>query len=239
MTAIDLGIPALRAAIIGGEDQAPDLVRLALETAGEAGQRIELLVLLAESYQRLGHVTDARFALTTAVNTAAGAGLPSTDRRQAALVAVSADLAVWDGHAEAVQACTLYAEHARDVERDLLRFAIAAALRAVAIYHRESCQQGKQLLETLLGRTVGDHDPMGELDTLGTMARLGVAAMQDGCRTFCQPPLKVVPPIPGGILHDGLTELPPDYLSSRIRRHPAAHTCEWAIRQAGSSRREA
>lgn len=221
MTADDL--EPLRAAALAGDPRAVDLVRENLRANGTSpARRLALQVLLAEIYQRQipARIIDARLACGEARSAAAAFPPPL------ALLAVSADLAVWSGHVAAVQTCTQYAEQARDAG-DLLRLALAASLRAVAVYHRSSCTEGRRLVGALRDRITGDGtDPLAPL---APMVQLGLTAMGDGCRPSCAPAAEPLPPLPGGILQPRVDDPDPRYLASRIWRYPAVHSCDaWA-----------
>ena len=219
----------LRSAILRSPDEAVALVRRELDDNVQAPEaHFDLLLLLTETYQQQGRVSDARWTLGAAVMKTDKLHLPTDHPRRATALAISADLAVWDGHTEAVQACTTYVKYARDVAADLLRVAIGAALRAVAIYHRQSCAEGRDLLQVLLNRSQGEQDLQADFGPLRVMAQLGYEAMEDGCRPSCQPePPARLPPVPGGVLREDLKTPPPDYLATRVRRHSATHhTCD-------------
>lgn len=218
----------LRSTILREPDEAVALVRRELDdNVRDPGARVDLLLLLTETYQQQGRVGDARWTFGAAVMATDKLHRPADHPRRATTLAISADLAVWEGHTDAVQACTTYVKHARDVAGDLLRVAIGAALRAVAIYHRQSCAEGRDLLQVLLNRPLGEQDLQADLRPLRIMAQLGHEAMEDGCRPSCRPEPARLPPVPGGVLREDLKTPPPDYLATRVRRHSATHhTCD-------------
>lgn len=227
----------LRDTIRHEPDQADGHVRRQLASACDAGFRCDLMILLAETYQQQDK---ARVALDAIVDAAAAAGvlLVAGGQRPTVALGVAADLEVWDGQHDAVPACTSYYQAAvRDFQDaqeihggapDERRAVLAGALRAVAVYHREDCDRGRRLLSVLLKRVADD-----DLDPTAFMLRAGLTAMDDGCRPYCQQaPVTPVPPLPGGILNADLDAPAEDYLASRIRKHPATHTCGLTARPA-------
>jgi hypothetical protein len=223
-------LSALRAAVLRDDPQSVAMIRRELhDNSTEPGRRLDLLLLLTETHQRHpGQIVDALTALVEARATASSLGLPGTDPWQTVMLAVSADLAVWEGHVDAVQACTRYAEHARDVAQDLVRLAHAAALRAVAVYHRRSCVEGRERLGVLRDRVLDA--AAADLAALGPMVQRAHAAADEGCRPSCAPPIVPVPALPGGVLHPDTDDPDPGYLASRIWRYPPVHTCDaWAV----------
>ncbi|GAB1646840.1 hypothetical protein [Krasilnikovia sp. MM14-A1259] len=224
MTADDLS--HLRVAILAGNPQAGDLVRRDLTDNGiTPAARVDRHLLLTETHQRQGRIADARLALGEASAAADAFNLPAGDPCRTALFAIRADLAVWDGHVEAVQVCTRYAEQARDLAQDLLRLAHATALRSVAIYHRDSCAEARRLLGILHERAIAAAAPTEALTVLAPMIERGLSAMAEGCRPGAARPPGPVPPLPGGVLKPSVADPDPDYLASRVRQHPARHTC--------------
>jgi hypothetical protein len=212
----------LRSSIMHDPEQAIGLVRDQLARGGiDAGSRVELLILLAETCQWRGRVRDAVTAISAAAEVCAP--LSDTDPRRTLLLGIGADLAVWDCHAGAVQASTAYVTAAvHETQPQLIRVVVAGALRASAVYHLTDCTEGRRILATLLQR-LPDSGPAT------AMVRAGIVAMRDGCRPFCQlAPVDPAPPMPGGVLCLALDWLHEDYIASRVRRHPAAHTCGFA-----------
>lgn len=211
----------LRSNVMHDPEQADAPVRAELIRTDDAGRRTVLLTLLAETYQQQGRARDAATAVIDAA--AASKPLPGGDLRRTIVLGVCADLAVWDGHAAAMRMCSRYASAAvHGAQPELRRVALAGSLRAVALYHRASCEEGRRILTALLQK-LPDHDP------LAVMARAGLAAMHDGCRPYCQPaPVNAVPAMPGGVLLLGVDLPPSDYLAARVRRFPAAHSCDFA-----------
>lgn len=214
-------VDALRAVVPLTPEYAVDQIhRLLTDRAGDPGSRVDLLILLAETYQRLGRT---HFAVAAASDAAEAVNvlLPGDELRRTVALGVAADIAVWTGDDAALQTCTTYSQTAvNDGGSDQRRITLAGALRAVALY-RIDCNRGRATLTRLLHRTSNSLDPTA------IMIRTGYAAMQDGCDpTWAPASPGPLTPMPGGVLHPGLEFPAAQYLAQRVRRHPVRHhTC--------------
>lgn len=144
-----------------------------------------------------------------------------------------ADLAVCERHPGAVSACTEYlqaAQHAAPMEpaeQATHRFALASVLRAIAVYHHESCQLGRRQLEALLpaapnsGRKPLTATVIAVQAALAPMVTATLAAMDEGCRPSCLPPPTPLPPLPGGVLLPQFIPVAVDFGANRVT-HPGA-----------------
>jgi hypothetical protein len=220
----------LRAAIMRGDPRADDLVKVEIVKV-RSGTRIPLYLLLAEAFQWLDEIEAALESVAIAVVEAAA--LPADHPHRIAVLAVNADLTVWAGHSDAVQASTVYVEFARDIAQDMVLLTIAGALRAVALFHQVSCDEGRDKLLVALKNMCGDADPEEDTDPLVVILREGYKAMQDCCRFSVLPPPELGPlPMPGGMLNHEVDPEPtypvPSALATRVRRHLPAHTCQFA-----------
>jgi hypothetical protein len=180
----------------------------------------ELTILTAELHLRLGRIYQA-------LNISRDAGvvaqeLPDTDPLRTIAFGVSADIAVWDGHPDAVVASTLYARATvRWKSPEAARVVLSGALRAVALYQHADCQEGRRLIEEVILPTVAD-----DLPEVRATLQACLEAMSEGCRPSApRAPVAPVPAMPGGVLHPSVSSPPIDYLATRVRHHAAVHTC--------------
>lgn len=201
-------VDALRAAILRAPEQAVSQAHHLIAGCNVAAVRFDLLVvLLAETYQRLNRV---EIALAAGSDAALAAKLlPVEDARRVVARGVSADLSVWAGGGAAIETCTGYTRAAAGTpEPDMRRVMLAGALRAVAVYHRVDCHRGRRILRRLQDRVAGAPEPRP------VVIEQGYAAMLDGCRPICQPALAdPLPPLPGGLLCPELVRLEPQYIA--------------------------
>jgi hypothetical protein len=187
------------------------------------GNRVDLRLVLAETWQRLGEWREALHAADFAAELATSGESPDRWRLLAA-VGIGADVAVCTRDRYALDACQgYYAELQEEPQEDLAHSAIGAALRALAIYQRRGCDEGRQklrILHTVLQREAPRYDEL--LDSV----RLGMAAMDDGCAIGCVPaPPGPLPPLPGGVLAPDPGRPDPDWLARRVALHEPTHTC--------------
>ena len=210
----------LRQAVLAHPSFGAEQIRQRLAVDDDRPLQADLMILLAEAYQRQGQI---RAALETIADAELLAGrLPPDNQRLLPMLAVTADLAVIDGRSSALPACHRYVEAATHVFRLCRRVLHADALCAVATYHHSDCVRGRAEVELLVRRL-----PIA--DSVAVMLRLGIAAMDNGCRPGCQtPPTTPIPALPGGLLRPDLGSPPADYLTSRVTRHSATHTCALA-----------
>lgn len=222
-------VDALRAVVLRAPEQAVSQIHRRIADCDVASVRFDLIVLLAETYQRLNRI---QVALAAGSNVALAAELlPAGDPRRVVARGVSADLTVWAGDSAAIEACSGYTRAAAGATKpDMRRIMLGGALRAVTVYHQVDCQRGRRILHRLLDRI------QDALDSKAVMIEKGYAAMLDGCRPTCQPALSdPLPPIPGGLLCPGLDRPDVQYIADRVRRYPVRrHTCD---RRPGPGRR--
>jgi hypothetical protein len=179
----------------------------------DQGSRVDLLVLLAEVRHRMH---DLAAAFDAEAVTAAAALEPRDWPRLATALAVEADLAVCADHLQAVQACESYALALTHLEPvNPWRAWHAAALHAVAAYHRRDRHEGLRQLTTLAGQLPA---PAG---SVRNAVHAGIDAMRD-IRPPAPPAGRPPPPLPGGILQPSMIWPAVDYLTYRIRLHPGA-----------------
>ena len=217
-------LDCLRRAALDYPSYGAEQIRQRLATDDNRPLQVDLMILLAETYQRQGQIRAALEVIADAE--LLDARLPSYSPRLLAVLAVKADLAVIDGGSSAIPVCHRYVEAATEVLRlDRRRVLHADALCAVAAYHHSGCVRGRAELAPLT-RQLPITDP------IAVMLRHGCAAMDTGCRPGCQvPPAAPLPALPGGLLRPDLRTPPADYLASRVNRHPPTHTCIYASTQ--------
>lgn len=209
------------------EDPAAGLHRLRRHLDHSAnpggGNRMDLRLLLAETWQRLGRWREALQAVDFAAELAISGETP--DRWRLLLtVGAGADVAACTRDRHALDACQgYYAELQQDPQGDLARNAIGAALRALSIYQSRGCDEGREklrILDTVLQRETPRYDVLLE------SVRLGMAAMDSGCIIGCATaPAGPLPPLPGGILAPDPLDPNPDWLARRVALHVPTHTC--------------
>ncbi|MFC7530148.1 hypothetical protein [Actinoplanes sp. GCM10030250] len=221
----------------------PSTPEVSLQTIAErlagkviADRRADLLILSAEALAWQGHPDAALKASRGAADiTQQSAG---DLRRRTLAVGVSADVALRVGGADAADACAAFV-HAVAGEQPFswLRYVVASAMQAIAVYQRSHCQAGTRMLAGLLGKV--------EADTcLSTMLAAAASVMERGCTPGAVlPPLAgLVPPLPGLLLVPDLsseaTSVGPadivEAFAGRVRLHPAAHACGLTVASASA-----
>lgn len=197
-----------------GQLPAPDVV-----TADRA-------LLLAEAWQRGGRTDEAIDACRNAAN-AAGALQPQDWPRVITALMVGADLAVCAGDGHAIEACDSAVNAFTYLSQpDPRRLLIASGLRAVAVYHRQDCEQGLRDLAALKSQVPEGH-PHGAV----------LAAASNAMRGGCPPgrhhrPAGPPPPLSGAILQPQLEAISTALLSFRVLCWPGKHHHAPAHRQA-------
>lgn len=197
----------------------PTLASQQLAHLARTGSGIDLYLLIAEIHQQLHQWPEAHRACRHARMLLIfddAAGLDHAAR----VAAVTADIAVCSGR-HAVQACAEYRDAAADIQqRDGTKprtAVIAAALEAVAAYHRD-CQTGRQALHDLRPTIDGDPALTDAIDAAITTITV--------CGTAATPPTEPLPPLPGLFLAPHNTDPAREWLDHRLRLHqPRAHTC--------------
>lgn len=208
------------------------LTESALSAGLDAGLRIDLRILLAETSLRclptgadlrLRHITAALDACHEAAEVA-GAMQPVDWPRLTVALGVGADIAVWAGLSRAVDACDGYVVAATNCDPpDERRVVFAGALRAVAVYHHIDCAQGRRLMATAERIELGRSRPA---ERAVAMFGAAVAAMLNGCQQPERHRVAGLPPaLPGGVLDPGLDAPSPDHLAHRIAARPGTHSC--------------
>jgi hypothetical protein len=177
--------------------------------------KVDLLLLLAEAQQARTAPADA-VAACEAAGQAVAEFEPLDWPRLTAVLGVSADVAVWAGRPDAVDACESYLEAAaRSETADARRPRLAAALSAVAVFHHRDCAQGLRLLTQLLEHALAGSPLAVAIDT-------ALTAMREDCRGTKPPPAGRLPPAPGGVLQPSL-DPSRDWLASRVRARRGKH----------------
>lgn len=169
-----------------------------------------------------------RGRLDAAASEAIGAALtavhetPADPVRELTARAVLADTTCCQGNPAAVHACRSYLAWAMQhgVPRQVV---LAEALHAVAVFHRQDCDRGRELLHGAQIRYRREH---GAGDPVDRMLAGGLAAMAEhcGCPPSELPPITTpLDPMPAGVWPAGQDEPPERGLADRVRAHLCAH----------------
>lgn len=178
--------------------------------------------LLAETQLRLSAPETAFATVVDAIGACGGTQLQVADRavpQMLPIVAVWADLAVCIAHEDAVLVCQAYQSLAARAG-DQRRVWLAAALRAVAVYHHEDGEGG----HAELGQVLSDYRAAYGDDLISQMmaeAHTATAAgLPDG--RYPHGPGAFRFPAPGGWLRPDYALAHRSYLASRVRLRSAA-----------------
>lgn len=220
---VDAAEQLLKLRMLTLRDPAAAVARLSM-AAAPVGVPIALLchelrILHTEALQGAG---DRPAAMAASIDLVLATALirPVDVPRMIGVLGVATDVAVWAGAPAAAAVAVSY----RDIftyaaPSDTGRVWLADALHAVAVYHHTSCQAGLDLLTEAERRAPADAP-------IAVVIQAGITTMQLHCggRPRRAPNGRPLP-MPGGVLHPNVRAPDPGYLTDRIARHPAAHTC--------------
>ena len=173
--------------------------------------------LRAESHLRLGKLDAAYTAALCAVQTAAEE-TPVDPARLLPAATVLADSRVLANTPDAITTCTQLADLAEQYS-DHQRLTIAALLRAVAVYHHQSCREAQYLLHLLNAPYTDDRS------VISTTVALARNTIDTCCQRRHHPhqPSEMCPVVTaGGLVFPGLA---PQVPRDRILRWPGTHDC--------------